>query len=213
MTTEPTVSQALAAGDAYVLLDTRTAAGSAAALGGAYPATSLYLSTDYVDTHRDIVQKLVNAYVATLQWIHTHNGNEIADKMPPQFYAGSGKDAYAQALDSEKGIFNPTGLMPPLHRSIRPDCNQIGLILAGRNRRLSTARATRLAAEHEKSAKLDLSESLSEYKYAFGICLVEATAVSDTSMPTYAGYFASASWVSSPHPISMTLAMWLTATN
>jgi hypothetical protein len=27
--------------------------------------------------------------------------------------AGVGKAAYAKALDSEKGIFNPTGIMPP----------------------------------------------------------------------------------------------------
>jgi NitT/TauT family transport system substrate-binding protein len=32
--------------------------------------------------------------------------------MPADYYAGVGKAAYAKALDSEKGIFNPTGLMP-----------------------------------------------------------------------------------------------------
>ena len=32
--------------------------------------------------------------------------------MPPDYYAGVGKAAYAKALDSEKGIFNPTGIMP-----------------------------------------------------------------------------------------------------
>ena len=41
----------------------RTAEGSKAALGGTYPATSLYMPTDYVNAHKDTVQKLVNAYV------------------------------------------------------------------------------------------------------------------------------------------------------
>lgn len=113
MTTEPTVSQALSDGSAFVLLDTRTVAGSAAVLGGAYPATSLYMPTAYVDAHKDVVQKLANAYVATLSWIQSHTGAQIADVMPPSYYQGVGKDAYARALDSEKGIFNPTGVMPP----------------------------------------------------------------------------------------------------
>jgi NitT/TauT family transport system substrate-binding protein len=113
MTTEPTVSQLLANKQAYILLDMRSAAGAAQALGGEYPATSLYLSTDYINKHPDIVQKLVNAYVKTLKWINTHTGAEIADKVPADYYAGVGKAAYAAALDSEKGIYNPTGIMPP----------------------------------------------------------------------------------------------------
>ncbi len=113
MTTEPTVSQILKDGTGFILLDMRTAAGSRAALGGTYPATSLYLTTGYVQGHKEVVQKLVNAYVGTLKWIQAHSGAEIADKMPPDYYAGVGKDAYAKALDSEKGIFNPTGIMPP----------------------------------------------------------------------------------------------------
>ncbi len=113
MTTEPTVSQLLQKNDAYILYDTRTAAGAQQALGGLYPATSLYMSTAYVQAHPDIVQKLVNAYVLTLKWIQQHSAADIADKVPADYYAGVGKDAYVQALNSEKGIFNPTGLMPP----------------------------------------------------------------------------------------------------
>lgn len=112
MTTEPTVSQALADGSAYILLDMRTAAGSKAALGGTYPATSLYMPSDYVTGNQDTVQKLVNAYVATLKWIQAHTAQEITDTMPADYYKGVGKAAYVAALDSEKGIFNPTGLMP-----------------------------------------------------------------------------------------------------
>ena len=46
MTTEPTVSQALSDGTGFILLDMRTAEGVQAALGGTYPATSLYMTTD-----------------------------------------------------------------------------------------------------------------------------------------------------------------------
>ncbi len=112
MTTEPTVSQILSPNLGYVLLDMRTAAGARQSLGGTYPATSLYMTTSYVNAHKDIVQKLVNAYVSTLKWIQTHTGADVAAQVPPDYYAGVGKDAYAKALDSEKGIFNPTGIMP-----------------------------------------------------------------------------------------------------
>ncbi|HET7800652.1 MAG TPA: ABC transporter substrate-binding protein [Humibacillus xanthopallidus] len=112
MTTEPTVSQAVSDGTAFILLDMRTAEGSKAALGGTYPATSLYMPTAWVNQNKDTVQKLVNAYVSTLAWIQQHDGAAIADKMPAAYYKGVGKDAYVKALDSEKGIFNPTGLMP-----------------------------------------------------------------------------------------------------
>jgi NitT/TauT family transport system substrate-binding protein len=112
MTTEPTVSQALSDGTAFILLDMRTAEGSKAALGGTYPAKSLYMPTDWVNANKATVQKLVNAYVATLTWIQGHTGAQIADQMPADYYKGVGKAAYVKALDSERGIFNPTGLMP-----------------------------------------------------------------------------------------------------
>ncbi|HEY3630319.1 MAG TPA: ABC transporter substrate-binding protein [Jatrophihabitantaceae bacterium] len=112
MTTEPTVSKLLGSGAAYIIYDTRTAAGSQAAFGGAYPATSLYLSTSYVNSHHDTVQKLVNVYVKTLKWIQSHTAAQITDQMPADYYAGVGKGSYVKALDAEKGIYNPTGLMP-----------------------------------------------------------------------------------------------------
>ena len=61
---------------------------------------ALYMTTDYVNSHKNLVQKLVNAYVATLAWIQGHTGAQIADMMPASYYAGVGKNAYAKALDN-----------------------------------------------------------------------------------------------------------------
>jgi NitT/TauT family transport system substrate-binding protein len=112
MTTEPTVSQLVNTGQARIILDMRTAAGARKALGGVYPASSLYMATDYVTGHKDTVQKLVNAYVETLNWIQTHSAEQITDKMPAAYYAGTGKAAYVAALRNEIGIYDPTGVMP-----------------------------------------------------------------------------------------------------
>ncbi len=113
MTTEPTVSRLLDSGQARIIVDTRTTAGARAALGGAYPASSLYMTTDYVNGHKDVVQKLVNAYVETLNWIQTHSAAQITDKMPAAYYAGTGKAAYVKALGHEIGMYDPNGIMPP----------------------------------------------------------------------------------------------------
>ncbi len=112
MTTEPTITALLTKGDAKVLIDMRTVDGARAALGGTYPAACLYMRSDWVDQHKDVAQKLANAYVKTLKWINSHTGAEIADKMPADYYAGIGKDAYAKALDAGKAMFTPDGVMP-----------------------------------------------------------------------------------------------------
>lgn len=112
MTTEPTISMLMSKGLAQPLVDMRTAEGAKAALGGTYPASCLYLTTAYVEKNPEAVQNLVNAFVQTLKWINTHTAAEITDKMPADYYAGIGKDAYIKALDNEKGMYSPDGLMP-----------------------------------------------------------------------------------------------------
>lgn len=112
MTTEPTITQAVSTGLAHVMVDMRTKEGTEAALGGTYPAACLYAQTEWVEAHRDVVQKLANAFVKTLHYIADHNGAEITEQVPADFYQGVGKDAYAKALDDGKGMFTPDGVMP-----------------------------------------------------------------------------------------------------
>lgn len=111
MTTEPTISRLLKTGEAKVLVDLRTLKGTEEALGGTYPAASLYMDAAWVDAHKDEVQKLANAFVKTLRFINTHSAAEIADKMPKDFYVGD-KEGYIKALDAGKEMFTPDGVMP-----------------------------------------------------------------------------------------------------
>ncbi|SCB22609.1 ABC transporter substrate-binding protein [Rhizobium hainanense] len=111
MTTEPTISRLLKTGEAKILVDLRTLKGTEAALGGTYPAASLYMDAAWVDAHKDEVQKLANAFVKTLRFINTHSAAEIADKMPKDFYVGD-KDGYIKALDAGKEMFTADGVMP-----------------------------------------------------------------------------------------------------
>ncbi|MGR9424628.1 ABC transporter substrate-binding protein [Rhizobium leguminosarum] len=111
MTTEPTISRMIKTGEASVLVDMRTVESTRKALGGTYPAASLYMEASWVDAHKEEAQKLANAFVKTLRYINTHSAAEIADKMPKDFYVGD-KDGYIKALDDGKGMFTSDGVMP-----------------------------------------------------------------------------------------------------
>ncbi|HEX2909400.1 MAG TPA: ABC transporter substrate-binding protein [Chloroflexia bacterium] len=111
MTTEPTISRLLSTGVGKVLVDLRSPESTQAALGAPYPFICVFMKNDYVNSHKDTVQKMVNAYVNTMKWIHTHSADEIAAKMPADYYAGN-KDLYVTALKGQLGIFSPDGKMP-----------------------------------------------------------------------------------------------------
>jgi NitT/TauT family transport system substrate-binding protein len=111
MTTEPTISRLVSTGVGKVLVDLRSPQSTQAALGGSYPFICVFMNTSYVNSHKDVVQKLVNAYVKTLKWMQTHSAQQIADVIPADYYAGD-KALYVTALQNQMAIFSPDGSMP-----------------------------------------------------------------------------------------------------
>ncbi|MBV8635273.1 MAG: ABC transporter substrate-binding protein [Burkholderiaceae bacterium] len=111
MTTEPTASRLVKTGDAVVLLNMCSPEVTQKALGGLYPAASLYMQTSWVNSHKPQVQKLANAFVKTMKFIQTHSAEEIAQHMPADYYAGD-KAAYVVALNNSKPMFTADGVMP-----------------------------------------------------------------------------------------------------
>ncbi|MEO6972189.1 MAG: ABC transporter substrate-binding protein [Rhodoferax sp.] len=111
MTTEPTVSQLLKTGDAKVLVDLRTEEGTKAALGGLYPAASLYVQNTWAEAHKEQASKLAQAFARTMAYIHTHTAEQIAELMPRDYY-GSDKALYVTALKSSLPMFTSDAGMP-----------------------------------------------------------------------------------------------------
>lgn len=111
MTTEPTVAQMLKTGDAKVLVDMRTEEGTREALGGLYPAASLYVSNAWAESHKAQATKLAHAFAKTMQYIHGHSAEEIAEKMPRDYY-GKDKALYVTALKSSLPMFTTDARMP-----------------------------------------------------------------------------------------------------
>jgi NitT/TauT family transport system substrate-binding protein len=114
MTTEPTTTALAKKGDARVLIDMRTAEGAKAALGGTYPAACLYMTTNWVNSHKATTQKLADAFVETLHWINTHTAADIAAQLPADYVSNSNitKADYITALDAGKAMFTSDGIMP-----------------------------------------------------------------------------------------------------
>jgi NitT/TauT family transport system substrate-binding protein len=93
-----------------VLVDMRSVEGTKAALGGTYPASSLYVQAAWADSHKADAAKLAHAFVRTMQFIHTHSAEEIAAKMPDDYQKD--KPLYVSALKASLPMYTVDGKMP-----------------------------------------------------------------------------------------------------
>lgn len=111
MTTYPTISRLVNSGKGKILVSLLTPQDTRAALGGDYPFIGIFAKNDWVNSNKDTVQRLVNAYVKTLKYIHSHTAAEIADQMPTDYFAGD-KASYISDLNSQLAIFGTDCKMP-----------------------------------------------------------------------------------------------------
>ncbi|MGB9185738.1 MAG: ABC transporter substrate-binding protein [Solirubrobacteraceae bacterium] len=114
MTSQPTAGAIQNKGIGYSAINLASTAGSQQWLGGVYPAAGLLAQATWVNSHRATAQKVVDALVATMHWIHTHTAAQITDAMPAQFVNNglTTKAVYAAELATDKGQFLPDGMMP-----------------------------------------------------------------------------------------------------
>lgn len=114
MTTQPTVTAIQKKNLGYSAIDLATTDGAKQAMGGTWPSAGVLAKTDWVNSHKDAAQRVVNALVATMHWIDTHSAADIAGALPSSFVSNGTvtKDDYISALTQDKGQFLPDGLMP-----------------------------------------------------------------------------------------------------
>jgi NitT/TauT family transport system substrate-binding protein len=114
MTSQPTAGAVQTKGVGYSAINLATTAGAQRWLGGIYPAAGVLARGEWVAAHTATVQKVVDALVATMHWIHTHSAAQIADAMPAGFVSNglTTKAAYISELAQDKGQFLPDGMMP-----------------------------------------------------------------------------------------------------
>jgi NitT/TauT family transport system substrate-binding protein len=95
-----------------ILADTRSAKDTLDVFGGEYPGGSLYTRADWIAKNEATVQKLTNAIMATLKWIHSHSPEEIMAKMPDEM-VGPDKALYLAALKNTMPMYSQNGMMDP----------------------------------------------------------------------------------------------------
>ena len=114
MTTQPTVLQIEQQGLGYSAIDLATASGATAALGGTWPSAGVLARNDWVSSHQQESQDVVDALVATMHWIATHSAADIANELPQSYTQSNGftKAEYITALTQDKAQFMADGIMP-----------------------------------------------------------------------------------------------------
>ena len=114
MTTQPTVAAIEKLGAGYPAFDLTTTAGVQKWLGGFVPTAGVLALTSWVDSHKDTVQKVVDAIVATMHWLATHSAADVANVLPASFVNNAlvTKATYISTLATDKTQFLPDGVMP-----------------------------------------------------------------------------------------------------
>lgn len=105
---DPVISLLESQGMIKVVADTRTATGTWDVYGGPYPAAVLYTTPRFIRSQPKIVQALVNALVAGLQWLHSNSPEAIAKLMPPEYALGD-LPLYSQAIRNSLATYAHDG--------------------------------------------------------------------------------------------------------
>ncbi|MFJ6280234.1 ABC transporter substrate-binding protein [Arthrobacter subterraneus] len=99
-----------------IIEDVRTPEGLQEVFGtDAWPSSSLYATSAWLEENPESAQKLANAIKKTLQFIADHSGEEIAAEMPESF-AGGDPEQYAKVIEEMKpalstdGVFTEAGV-------------------------------------------------------------------------------------------------------
>ena len=114
MTTQPTVNAIENQGIGYSAIDLASQKGVKRWLGGNLPTASVLVQKSWGDSHKASVQKVVDALVATMHYIHTHSAAQIAAHMPADFVSNqlTTRADYISALAKDKNQFLADGIMP-----------------------------------------------------------------------------------------------------
>jgi NitT/TauT family transport system substrate-binding protein len=99
-------------GSIKIMIDTRTEAGTQSAYGGKYPFLCLYTMRDFIERNPVSVQRLTNALVGGLRYIHDHSSEQIADALPTS-YLQNDRALFINILDRSRQSFSPDGRFDP----------------------------------------------------------------------------------------------------
>ncbi|TMA18944.1 MAG: hypothetical protein E6J84_05085, partial [Deltaproteobacteria bacterium] len=95
---EPITSSLLATGLATTLYDLDSGESTARALGARFPAQALLMSPETIAKRPEVVQRLVNALVRAMRFVNSHSAEEIAARLPADYFAGKDRRAELELI-------------------------------------------------------------------------------------------------------------------
>jgi NitT/TauT family transport system substrate-binding protein len=95
------------------IVDSRTRKGLDELYGGPMAGSSFYVREDFIAKSPRTVQAFTNAIVKALHWLDKASVEEIVAAVPPEYYAGGGRDIYAEMVRLNRGAFSKDGRIEP----------------------------------------------------------------------------------------------------
>jgi NitT/TauT family transport system substrate-binding protein len=109
---DPVITRLVLDGDLVPVVDTRTKAGLDYLYGGPFAGSAISTTPDFIKQNPKTVQALVNGMVKALHWLQKASVDEIADALPPEFYAGD-KEFYKKAVAANREMLSKDGIVTP----------------------------------------------------------------------------------------------------
>lgn len=109
---DPVITRLVIDGDLVPVVDTRTKAGLDYLYGGPFAGSAISTTPEFIKNNPKTVQALVNGMVKALHWLQTASVDEIADALPPEFYAGD-KEFYKKAVQANREMLSKDGIVTP----------------------------------------------------------------------------------------------------
>ena len=95
---EPITSALLATGLASTLYDLDSGESTARALGARFPAQALLMSPETIAKRPEVAQRLVNALVRAMRFVNSHSAEEIAARLPADYFAAKDRRAELELI-------------------------------------------------------------------------------------------------------------------
>jgi NitT/TauT family transport system substrate-binding protein len=109
---DPVITRMVLDGDLVPVVDTRTKKGLDDLYGGPFAGSAISTTPDFIKNNPKTVQAFANGMVKALRWLQTASLDEIANSLPPEFYAGD-KEFYKKAVDANREMLSKDGIVTP----------------------------------------------------------------------------------------------------
>jgi NitT/TauT family transport system substrate-binding protein len=109
---DPVITRMVLDGDLVPVVDTRTKKGLDDLYGGPFAGSAISTTPDFIKNNPKTVQAFANGMVKALRWLQTASLDEIANSLPPEFYAGD-KEFYKKAVGANREMLSKDGIVTP----------------------------------------------------------------------------------------------------